>query len=108
MEELSGRKRISAAFKQTFTGKKPALDRIPAYQFAGHCNAQLVGASIKEFLTKPDVFVKAQLAGYDLVIFLAGLSNDPMAEFSLKSFSAQFKDYSFERRFLHSHITFKF
>jgi len=81
MEELSGRKRISAAFKQTFTGKKPALDRIPAYHFGGHCNAQLVGASIKEFLTKPDVFVKAQLAGYerykpDIVIMMWDLLTD--------------------------------
>ena len=65
METYTGRRRVSAAFKRTFTGQEPQIDRIPAYIITGSCNAQLVGASIKEFLLDPKVFVKAQLAAYE-------------------------------------------
>lgn len=65
METYTGRNRISAAFKKTFTDQKPHIDRIPAYLFMGQCNAQLVGASIREFLLDPKIFVKAQVAAYE-------------------------------------------
>jgi uroporphyrinogen decarboxylase len=62
MAALTGKQRISAAFKKTFKGESPALDRIPAYLFTGQCNAQLVGASIRQFLLEPMTFAKAQVA----------------------------------------------
>ncbi len=65
MEAYSGRQRISAAFKKTFTDQEPHIDRIPAYLFTGQCNAQLVGASLREFLLDPKIFVKAQVAAYE-------------------------------------------
>ena len=65
MEALTGAKRISAAFKRTFTNEDPRLDRIPAYLFTGQCNTQLIGASIREFLQDPQIFVKAQVAAYE-------------------------------------------
>ena len=46
-ETFTGRQRISAAFKKTFTDKDPKLDRVAAYPFTGSCNAQLIGASIR-------------------------------------------------------------
>jgi uroporphyrinogen decarboxylase len=65
METFTGKQRISAAFKKTFTDQKIRADRIPAYPITGQCNAQLVGASIREFLQDPNVFVKAQVAAYE-------------------------------------------
>ena len=65
METCTGKQRVSAAFKKTFTDQDPVTDRVPAYPFMGQCNAQLVGASIKEFLLDPMVFVKAQVAAYE-------------------------------------------
>lgn len=65
MGATSGRKRISAAFKKTFSDQDPEIDRIPAYLFTGQCNAQLVGKSIREFLMDPKIFVEAQVAGYE-------------------------------------------
>lgn len=65
METFTGRNRVSAAFKKTFTDQEHRIDRIPAYPFTGHCNAQLIGASIGEFVLDPEVFVKAQLAAYE-------------------------------------------
>ncbi len=65
MEAYKGRQRISAAFKKTFTDAQPQMDRIPAYLFTGQCNAQLVGASIRDWLLDPDIFVKAQVAAYE-------------------------------------------
>jgi uroporphyrinogen decarboxylase len=84
MEALSGRKRVSAAFKKTFSDATPELDRIPAYVFTGQVNAQLVGHSIKDFLTKPEVFVKAQVAAYeryrpDIMIMMWDLAIDTEA-----------------------------
>ena len=65
METYTGRKRVSAAFKTTFTDQQIEVDRIPAYPIMGQCNAQLVGASIREFLLDPKIFVKAQVAAYE-------------------------------------------
>ena len=55
MEAYTGKQRVSGAFKKTFT-KEVHTDRVPAYPFMGQCNAQLIGASIKEFLLDPKVF----------------------------------------------------
>ena len=65
MEPMNGRQRVGAAFKKTFSDAQPELDRVPAYVFTGQVNAQLVDASIKDFLTKPEVFAKAQVAAYE-------------------------------------------
>jgi len=61
-EEYTGKKRVSAAFKRTFTDQEIEVDRIPVYPFMGQFSAQLIGASIREFLLDPKVFVKAQVA----------------------------------------------
>ncbi len=66
MEAHKGKQRISAAFKKTFTDAQPQMDRIPAYLITGQCNARLVGASIRDWLLDPDIFVKAQVAAYEL------------------------------------------
>jgi uroporphyrinogen decarboxylase len=81
MESYTGRQRVSAAFKKTFTGQEIQIDRIPAYPIMGQCNAQLVGASIRQFLLDPKVFVKAQVAAYeryrpDIVVMQADLLMD--------------------------------
>jgi uroporphyrinogen decarboxylase len=65
MATYTGRQRVAAAFKKTFTDKPIEVDYIPSYPIMGQCNAQLVGASIREFLTDPKVFLKAQLAAYE-------------------------------------------
>lgn len=65
MEPMTGKQRVSAAFKKTFSDARPELDRVPAYVFTGQVNAQLVGASIRDFLTDPEVLTKAQVAGYE-------------------------------------------
>jgi uroporphyrinogen decarboxylase len=65
METYTGKNRVSAAFKKTFTDQEIPIDRIPVYPIMGQCNAQLVGASIREFLQNPKVFVKAQVAAYE-------------------------------------------
>ena len=62
MEAYTGKQRVAAAFKKTFTDQDIELDRIPAYPIMGQCNAQLVGASIRELLLDPKIFVKAQVA----------------------------------------------
>ncbi|UCF57902.1 MAG: uroporphyrinogen decarboxylase family protein [Deltaproteobacteria bacterium] len=65
MEAYTGRERVSAAFKKTFTDQEIQVDRVPAYPIMGQCNAQLVGATIREFLVDPKIFVKAQVAAYE-------------------------------------------
>jgi uroporphyrinogen decarboxylase len=65
MGAYTGRQRVAAAFKKTFTDKELEMDYIPSYPIMGQCNAQLVGASIREFLIDPKVFLKAQLAAYE-------------------------------------------
>ena len=81
MEAYTGRQRVSGAFKKTFTDQEIRMDRIPAYPIMGQCNAQLVGASIKEFLLNPDIFVKAQVAAYerykpDIIVMQGDLLQD--------------------------------
>lgn len=65
METYTGRQRVSGAFKKTFTDQEIHTDRLPSYPIMGQCNAQLVGASIREFLLDPKVFIKAQVAAYE-------------------------------------------
>ena len=65
MNAYTGRKRVSAAFKTTFSDQEIKADRVPAYPIMGQCNAQLVGASIREFILDPKIFVKAQVAAYE-------------------------------------------
>jgi uroporphyrinogen decarboxylase len=80
-EGFIGKKRVSAAFKKTFSDQSPELDRVPAYIFSGSCNAKLVGATIREFLQDPQAFAKAQIAAYerykpDILIMMWDLSMD--------------------------------
>ena len=65
MTTYTGRQRVSAAFKKTFTDTDIKVDRIPAYPILGHHTAQLVGASVREFLQDPKIFLKAQVAAYE-------------------------------------------
>jgi uroporphyrinogen decarboxylase len=81
METYSGRHRVSAAFKKTFTDQEIQTDRIPAYPIMGQCNAQLIGATIREFILDPKIFVKAQVAAYerykpDIIVMQADLLMD--------------------------------
>ena len=57
MDALTGRQRIGAAFKKTFSDKKPQSDRVPAYLITGQCNTQLIDVSIREWLLDPKIFV---------------------------------------------------
>ena len=80
-EEFTGKQRVSAAFKKTFTDKDPELDRVPAYIFTGACNAKLIGASVGDLLKDHKVFTKAQIAAYerykpDIMIMMWDLSMD--------------------------------
>jgi uroporphyrinogen decarboxylase len=65
MKTLTGKQRVSAAFKKTFADQEIELDRIPAYPIMGQFCAQLVGASIREFLVDTQVFINAIVAGYE-------------------------------------------
>ena len=80
-QEYTGKQRVSAAFKKTFTDQNPELDRVPAYIFTGACNAKLIGASVRELLQDYKVFAKAQIAAYerykpDIMIMMWDLSMD--------------------------------
>jgi uroporphyrinogen decarboxylase len=80
-EEYTGKQRVSAAFKKTFTDKNPELDRVPAYIFTGACNAKLIGVSVRDLLKDHKVFLKAQIAAYerykpDIMIMMWDLSMD--------------------------------
>lgn len=84
METYTGRQRVSAAFRKTFTDQEIQIDRVPAYPIMGQCNAQLVGASIREFLLDPKIFVKAQVAAYerykpDIIVMQGDLLMEPEA-----------------------------
>lgn len=84
MGAFTGRQRVSAAFKKTFTDQQISVDRIPAYPIMGQCNAQLIGATIREFLLDPKVFVKAQIAAYeryrpDIIVMQGDLLMEPEA-----------------------------
>jgi uroporphyrinogen decarboxylase len=84
MEQYTGRQRVSAAFKKTFTAQEIHIDRIPAYPIMGQCNAYLIGATIREFLLHPKVFVKAQIAAYeryqpDIIVMQGDLLMEPEA-----------------------------
>ncbi len=80
-DEYTGKQRVSAAFKKTFTDQEPKLDRVPAYIFTGACNAKLIGASVGDLLKDYRVFLKAQIAAYerykpDIMIMMWDLSMD--------------------------------
>ncbi len=84
METYTGRQRVAAEFKKTFTDQEIQIDRRAAYPIMGQCNAQLVGATIREFITDPKVFVKAQVAAYerykpDIVVMQGDLLADAEA-----------------------------
>jgi uroporphyrinogen decarboxylase len=69
---MTGKQRVTAAFKGEMA------DCVPAYPITGQFNAQLVGATIKEFLTDPKIFVQAQVASYerfrpDVLVMMADL-----------------------------------
>lgn len=81
METYTGRQRVAAAFKKTFTDQEVSIDRVAAYPIMGQFSAQLIGATIKEFLLDPKVFVKAQVAAYkryrpDIVVMQGDLLMD--------------------------------
>ena len=65
MEIYTGRQRVSAALKKTFSDHEAQIDRLPAFPITGQCNAQLIGATIREFLLDPKIFVKVQMAAYE-------------------------------------------
>lgn len=65
MTSMTGKQRISAAFKKTFSDADPELDRVPAYMFSGACNSQLVGSTIGELMQDGQIFAKGQLAAYE-------------------------------------------
>ncbi len=78
METYTGKQRVAASFKKTFSGQQVQIDRIAAYPIMGHCNAQLIGATIREFLIDPKIFIKAQVAAYerykpDIVVVMGDL-----------------------------------
>ena len=84
METYTGRQRVSSAFKKTFTDQEIQIDRLPAYPIMGQCNAQLVGATIRDFLLDPKIFVKAQVAAYerykpDIIVMQGDLLMEPEA-----------------------------
>lgn len=58
-------KEFPQPLKKTFGDPDIKLDRIPAYPILGAHNAQLIGASIREFLQDSKIFVKAQVASYE-------------------------------------------
>jgi uroporphyrinogen decarboxylase len=75
---MTGKQRVVAAFKGELA------DCIPAYPITGQFNVQLVGATIREFLTDPKVFVKAQVASYerfkpDIIVMEADLLREAEA-----------------------------
>ena len=78
METYTGKQRVAAAFKKTFSGQQVPIDRIAAYPIMGHCNALLIGATIREFLLDPKIFIKAQVAAYerykpDIIVIMGDL-----------------------------------
>ena len=84
MDAFTGRQRIGAAFKQTFSDQKPQIDRIPAYLITGQCNTQLIDVSIREWLLDPKNFVKTQVAAYeryqpDIIVMMWDLLMDAEA-----------------------------
>ncbi len=60
MAPFSGKQRVDAAFEGILA------DRVPSCPITGRCNAQLIAASTREFLTDPKIMVKAQIAAYEL------------------------------------------
>lgn len=60
MPEFTGRQRVRAAYRREFA------DRVPFYPILGHCNAPLVGISVREYLTDARKQAQAQLRACEL------------------------------------------
>jgi uroporphyrinogen decarboxylase len=65
METYTGIQRATAAFMRTFADQEIQIDRIAACPIMGQCNAQLIGATIKEYLLDPKIFTKAHIAAHE-------------------------------------------
>ncbi len=60
MAEFTGKQRVRAAYRREFA------DRVPFYPILGHCNAQLTGISVREYLTDARKCAEAQVRAYEL------------------------------------------
>lgn len=60
MADFTGRQRVRAAYRREFA------DRVPFYPILGHCNASLLGISVREYLTDARQCAQAQLRAYEL------------------------------------------
>ena len=60
MAPYPGNQPVDTAFEGIFA------DRIPSCPITGRCNAKLIAASTREFLTDPKIMVKAQIAANEL------------------------------------------
>ena len=72
MKSLTGKQRVLAAFKRQHS------DTVPAYPILGQFTSQLIGVTIKDFLTDKEIFAKAEIAAYekyrpDVVVIMANL-----------------------------------
>ena len=72
MNTYTGRQRVKAAFKREYA------DVVPAYPILGQFTSQLIGISIKEFLTDKEKLAKAEIAAYerykpDIIVVMANL-----------------------------------
>jgi uroporphyrinogen decarboxylase len=72
METYTGRQRVKAAFKREYA------DVVPAYPILGQFTSQLIGVSIKEFLTDKEKLAKAEIAAYeryrpDIIVVMGNL-----------------------------------
>jgi uroporphyrinogen decarboxylase len=72
MNAYTGRKRVRAAFKREYA------DVVPAYPILGQFTSQLIGISIKEFLTDKESLAKAEIAAYeryrpDIIVVMGNL-----------------------------------
>lgn len=60
MAEFTGKQRVRAAYRREFA------DRVPFYPILGHCNTQLTGISVREYLTDARKCAEAQIRAYEL------------------------------------------
>jgi uroporphyrinogen decarboxylase len=72
METYTGRQRVRAAFRREYA------DVVPAYPILGQFTSQLIGVSIREFLTDKEKFAQAEIAAYeryrpDIIVVMGNL-----------------------------------
>jgi uroporphyrinogen decarboxylase len=72
MNAYTGRQRVKAAFKGQYA------DVVPAYPILGQFTAQLIGVSIKQFLTEKETLAEAEIAAYeryrpDIIVVMGNL-----------------------------------